>query len=49
MGVPLRAEVRDVTLAEVEAWKAYDKALAAAQRMASSRAGRARGRHRRQG
>lgn len=48
MGVPLRPEVRDVTLLEVEAWRAYDRALAAAQRMASSRAGRGRSHRRRQ-
>lgn len=47
-GVPLRREVRDVTLLEVEAWHAYDRAIAAAQRAASARAGRGRSRHRRQ-
>lgn len=48
MNVPVRASVRDVTLLEVEAWTAYDKAAAAAQRMAGARAGAGRSRHRRQ-
>jgi hypothetical protein len=46
MGVPLRRDVRDITLLEVEAWRAYDKALAAQSRMAAG--GRGRSRHRRQ-
>jgi hypothetical protein len=48
MGVPIRTDVRDVTLLEVEAWRAYDRAVAAAQRLAANKAGRGRSRQRRQ-